>query len=274
MDCKEVQEKISPFIDGEISQSEKQALEKHILICNSCFFDFRIESFIKKLVSLKYKREEVPELLTRKIINQIQFERKSKKSFLYYLTNVFKSYRVGIAWAMVIMIASLILINRVFLQPTAVKEEQPSKMVEIILLNYQKIKSNQFPQSSVFSSNTSDVLKFIQDHGFPNPVLPETDWKLIGAGIEKLESMNIVHFLYECNNDDIYVMEMDVNQFKQKNKSVVLNSLFEQMKNNKYIIIGRDSCKVVVTLKGATLVSHVIRHENKEAFDELIAALE
>ncbi|GEM_PF-3702771 len=274
MNCKEAQEKITPYIDGELSKDQRLDLEKHILSCNSCYYDFRVESFTKKLVTLKYKRSEVPSWLKDKILNQISSHRKKKFNPFSYLIDLSKSYRVEFAWAVIIIVLSLFLVDRILMKSTPIKEEQPAKMMEMILHNYQKIRSNQFPQSSIFTSNTNHVKEFIISHGFNDLVIPETSWKLVGAGIEKFNDMKVVHFLFKCNDNDVYVMEMDVNEFRQKYNSVVMNSLFEQMKNTKYTIIGRDSCKVVMTMKGSTLVSHVIRHENKEAFEELIAALE
>ena len=58
MDCKECLGYITPFIDGELSPSEYNSVQKHLNECPSCSRVMEMESLVKTLI--KNKLEVVP----------------------------------------------------------------------------------------------------------------------------------------------------------------------------------------------------------------------
>ncbi len=84
MECKEIQERLSAYIDGIVSLEEKTLIDKHIKSCQRCRESF---SELKKTVEHLKKLEdtEPPSWLTQKIMAKIKKEAEPKKGILQRL---------------------------------------------------------------------------------------------------------------------------------------------------------------------------------------------
>lgn len=76
-ECTKIQELISALVDGEVSESEKTEIEKHIEACPECKAMF--EAFTAVSESL-FELEEVPENLHESIMREVKNEGRKKKS--------------------------------------------------------------------------------------------------------------------------------------------------------------------------------------------------
>ncbi len=84
MKCKEIQEKLSAYIDSATSSEEKTLIDKHLKSCQRCRESF---SELKKTVEYLNKLEETepPSWLAQKIIAKIKKEAERKKGILQRL---------------------------------------------------------------------------------------------------------------------------------------------------------------------------------------------
>lgn len=84
MECNDVQEKLSAYVEGIISHDEKMLIDEHLTLCQKC-----CESLadLKKTVEYIHNLEDVepPTWLTQKIIARIRSEAKSDKRILQKL---------------------------------------------------------------------------------------------------------------------------------------------------------------------------------------------
>jgi hypothetical protein len=81
MECRQIQETLSAYIDGEISQEEKTQVDTHLLSCDGCTLAL---SELSASLNRVRELEEVdpPPWLTQKIMEQVQ-EKAEKKKGLY-----------------------------------------------------------------------------------------------------------------------------------------------------------------------------------------------
>lgn len=84
MKCKDIQERLSAYIDGITSSEEKTLIDKHLRSCQRCSKSF---SELKKTVEHLKKLEETepPSWLTQKIMAKIKKEAELKKGILQRL---------------------------------------------------------------------------------------------------------------------------------------------------------------------------------------------
>ena len=84
MDCSDIQEKLSAYIEGVISSEEKTLIEEHLKSCRKCgesLADLRkTMEYVKNLEEI-----EPPEWLTQKVMARVRSEVKPKKGILQKL---------------------------------------------------------------------------------------------------------------------------------------------------------------------------------------------
>jgi hypothetical protein len=84
MECNDVQEKLSAYVEGIISPEERTLIDEHLTLCQKC-----CESLadLKKTVEYIHNLEDVepPTWLTQKVIARIKSEAKSNKGLLQKL---------------------------------------------------------------------------------------------------------------------------------------------------------------------------------------------
>ena len=82
-DCQKIQEMISAMLDGEISASQREAIEQHIAACPECaamYADFAALGGM-----FEESREEVPAALHTKIMKGVRTSQKPKKPLIIQL---------------------------------------------------------------------------------------------------------------------------------------------------------------------------------------------
>lgn len=76
-ECSRIQELISALVDGEVSESEKTEIEKHVEVCSEC--KAMLVAFTAVSESLS-ALEEVPEGIHESVMREVKNEGKRKKS--------------------------------------------------------------------------------------------------------------------------------------------------------------------------------------------------
>ncbi len=85
-DCGDVASKIYEFLDGELTEDKRKAIQFHLDHCAPCVSVFEFESDLRKLVSCRCQ-EKVPDTLKQRIAAVISMEEQTTKLF-YERTNV------------------------------------------------------------------------------------------------------------------------------------------------------------------------------------------
>ena len=65
IDCEQALRKIFQFIDHELGGSEREAMQRHLHTCKSCFSRAEFERRLKEKVGGLREKQEVPEVRRR-----------------------------------------------------------------------------------------------------------------------------------------------------------------------------------------------------------------
>jgi len=71
--CQEAIHKLYHYLDGELTEEKRQAIEKHLDQCRPCEQAYSFERELRRVIADRMK-EEVPESLKKKIADLIQHE--------------------------------------------------------------------------------------------------------------------------------------------------------------------------------------------------------
>ncbi len=105
MSCQEMREKISMRLDGELTESEKKELEKHLKECPAC------REYEKSLIEIStemklWKEVEVPPSLKERIFTRILKKEKRRAKVLGISIGYYR-IPAPLAWAAVLLFAFL-----------------------------------------------------------------------------------------------------------------------------------------------------------------------
>ncbi|MFV9510227.1 anti-sigma factor family protein [Tepidibacillus sp. LV47] len=66
------EERISAYVDGELTESEKSIMEEHLQVCDRCQNLFQELTEIKNLVFYAYQNIEVPQAIEQQVMTKIE----------------------------------------------------------------------------------------------------------------------------------------------------------------------------------------------------------
>lgn len=126
MECSNVQEKLSVYVEGMVSPEEKKLIDKHISSCSRCkeaLYD------LKKTLDYVHNLEDVkpPAWLTQKVMARIQSETEPKKGILQKLFYPLHIKLPVEAVAVVLVAVTAIYIFKI-IQPEIVPQKIPSEV--------------------------------------------------------------------------------------------------------------------------------------------------
>lgn len=178
MDCREVKNLITLYVDGELDISENREMVEHIAGCESCYFAVRSERFIKKLLKKSVKYEE-PSLNLVSNINSLYSEKREiLPIILRYIPALLLILIIGLAFYY--KINEQRVDNKIFRTLT-----NPPLSASISDVN--KI-------SNLFRTKPEKLL--INKSNFPNI-------RFIGLRVNKFEDLDAAHILYNHNGRNI-----------------------------------------------------------------------
>lgn len=271
MDCKEFQEYVSALVDNQIDELKRIEAEEHLSRCTLCFFDYKIESLVKKIVSFKFHKSPCPEVVK----NQIIFSLIAKKSFSEQLLGYIKLILINkyfkISFAIVVLFIPILLLLNPFENP---KAKYYNELAAIIYQNNKELRAHNFPEKTIFSSNPTMVLNFISANGISKPKMPKTDWIVLAAGIESYNNYYAAHLLFKCEDDTVYMMECDANKIYESGYLGFFKKIHKDLERQKFVKVDHNGCSIVLRLEDDVLMAFAINSHNHHAFEELIASLE
>lgn len=267
MDCRQFQEVISALVDNELNEDEKKEAQAHLKKCLHCFFDYKVESFIKYLVEFRFKKSTCPESLKNQIATQLISQTAPKVSVYKKIYNLILQSKIRYAIAFILIFSgiSYFLINR---------NSDDMPFVRMIDENYHKIKSHNFPEKTIVISDPETVKQFLSANGILNPSLPKTDWKILSAGVEHYNNFPIAHLLFQCEFDTVYLMEIDYETFEYLSKDLVNKKVYDKIMKNKYISFDHNFCKIIFHYNQNKILIYAMDTNNDHAMEELIASIE
>ncbi len=271
MDCKEFQDYISPLVDDQISEDKKREAEKHIERCPGCYFDFKIESLVKKLVSQKVYKAQCPQYLRNKILLKLT----KSESVIYKAKEIFKYLYTRKSFQLTFSIILIIILVLIFDSPFENnKEKYYEELIAVVYNNSKELRSHNFPEKTIFTSDHDLVVNFISANGIKTPRMPKTDWQILAAGIESHDKFASAHLLFECEEDTVYMMEFETTKAKYSVYLNFINKLKKDLAGKKFVKFYHSDCLLIFRLEDEIFEAYAMRANNTHAFEELIASLD
>ena len=276
MDCKEFQEYVSAFVDNQIDEQKKHNAQEHIGICQSCFFDYKIETLAKKIVSNKFQKVTCPESLRIKILESLVYNKNfiSQKSFkdqlIELIQNIFTKRKVRLSFAFgLILIFALLIFN-----PFKSSEEKfYQEFAASVYENCKNLRNHKFPAKTIFTTNPDQVAQFIFSNGIKNPVMPKTDWTVTVAGVEENNSCVLAHLLFKCEEDTVYMMQCEIDALRNTKYYDLFQKIHNDLKQKSFVKVDHGNCSIIFRLENDVLMTYAMSSHNHHAFEELIASL-
>lgn len=269
MDCKEFQKYISSLVDDQIDEQKRTEAEEHLNKCPSCYFDYKIESLVKKIVSLRFHKSTCPEVIKNQIIFKLAKKTNFSTSLVEQLRSLIKSKIIRLSFAFGVLIIFSIFYFDLF---KSNNENYYQRFASVVYQNCQELRKHNFPEKSIFSSNPEIVMNFISANGISKPVMPKTDWLVLAAGIESYNDYHAAHILFKCEDDTVYMMECEIDRLKHSGYLEFFDKIHQDLKKKKFVKVGYNNCLIVFRLEENVLTAFAMNSENP--FEELIASLE
>lgn len=253
-------ELITAYIDNEIRETSLKDEIKHLIDVDPEYrFEYQIQSLVKKAAREKYKRQQAPEHLRRRILNQIASEInvktpiKSSEKEVSFWAGLFSKPAFSFATAIIIIISVvLILFNRTPQQPPVISEDQltPDNMFYQAQNNFEAIIQGKLaPQ--IIADNPETIQQFFQTSGVKYSTLIPTfkEWKLLGAVVSEDKGEKLAHHVYIGEKGEIvYVFQVDESYLKSHEIISLNENLIEYLdQGNCYI--KTDNQKVLLFKK-------------------------
>ncbi len=271
MDCKEFQEYISALVDNQIDDIKRKEAEEHLSRCALCFFDYKIENLVKKIVSFKFHKSPCPEVLKNQIIFSLVSKRSFSEQLLGYIKLLLANKYLKTSLAIgVLLIAAILLIK----PSENGNEKYYSELATVIYQNCKELKNHNYPEKTIFTTNPVIVQNFISANGISNPKMPKTDWVVLAAGIENYDEYYAAHLLFKCEEDTVYMMECDVDKLYKSGYLHFFKEIHNDLEKQKFVKIDYNDFSIVFRLEDNVLMAFSINSNNQHAFEELIASLD
>ncbi|MGB9663468.1 MAG: hypothetical protein ACPL25_00920 [Ignavibacteria bacterium] len=271
MDCKKFQEYLSAFVDDQIDEQIKIDAQNHISVCNSCFFDYKIELLVKKVVSTKFRKVSCPEHIKNKIISSLVHRKSPKGKITEIFDSIIQTKKFRISFAIGLIVIISILIFQPFKSP---EEKYYQQFAAMVYENCKNLRNHKYPEKTIFTSDNEQAIQFIFANGIKNPVMPKTDWKVAVAGIEEQNNCLLAHFLFKCEVDTVYMMECEVDALRFTNYYDLFQKIHDDLRKKSFVKVDHENCSIIFRLEKNVLMTYAMRSDNHHTFEELIASLE
>lgn len=219
-------ELITAYLDNELrDESLKDEIKQLIDVDPEYKYEYQVQNLVKRIAQEKYKRQQAPEHLKRRILNQITSEisvQSSKTPSLKgvsFWAGLFSKPAFSFATAIIIIMSVvLILFNRTPQQPPVISEDQltPDNMFYQAENNFEAIIQGKLaPQ--IVADNPETIQKYFQTSGVKYSTLIPTfkEWKLLGAVVSEDKGEKFAHHVYAGEKGEIvYVFQVDESYLK------------------------------------------------------------
>lgn len=212
MNCREFNEYLYQFLDGELDSQVSQLVKDHLSACPLCRLELEQEKKTNSLIKDGIPKENAPYELKEEILKQITVL--NEKKIRWSISPALKPALIGII-GIVLIFAFLFSINK----PFPVYGETVKEHI-------------QFLQGSlsmhIVSKKPQDVSKWLQaelDFKIMAPDLSSQNVNLLGARICSLKNKKSAYITYEKDGHNISVFMFDAKNLKFPTaKKVVVNN--------------------------------------------------
>ncbi len=266
MDCKQFQEVIPALVDNELNEDEVKEAQAHLKKCFYCFFDYKVESIIKYLVRFRFKKSTCPESLRNQIASQLISQTGPKLSIYKKIFKLINKSKIRYAIAVILIFSG---ISYLLIQSNSEIES----ILKLVHKKYNITKNHNLPEKTIFTSEHERVKQFLSANGILNPSLPKTDWKILIVGIDNFNNFTLAHFLFQCEDDTVYLMEIDEDKFNQFFQQSAGKIFLEKLKSKKFLRYEYESCLFVFHQDDNKILVYAMDKNNDHALEELVASL-
>lgn len=253
-------ELITAYLDNELRDESLKDEIKHLIDSDPEYkFEYQIQNLVKKIAQEKYKRQQAPEHLKRRILNQIESEinvqspKTSSSKRVSFLAGLFSKPAFSFATAIIIVISIILIIfNRNSLQPPVITENQltPDNMFYQAENNFEAIVQGKLaPQ--IIADKPEEIQKYFESSGVRYSTLVPTfkEWKLLGGVVSEDKGEKFAHHVYAGDKGEIvYVFQVDESYFKSHDIISLNEDLLEYLDQGNCFIKTEDN-KVVLFKK-------------------------
>lgn len=267
MDCKQFQEVISALVDNELNDDEKKEAKAHLKKCFHCFFDYKVESIIKFIVRFRFKKSTCPESLKNQIASQLISQTETKLSIYEKIFKLIDQPKIRYAIAVILIFSG---ISYLLIKSNSERES----ILKLIHEKYHSTKNHNLPEKTIFTSEHETVKQFLSGNGILNPSLPKTDWEILIAGIDNFNNFPLAQLLFQCEDDTVYLMEIDEAKFNQFFQQSTGKNFLEKLKSKKFLKYEYESCLIIFHHDNNKILVYAMDKNNDHALEELVASLE
>lgn len=253
-------ELITAYLDNELRDESLKDEIKHLIDADPEYkFEYQIQNLVKRIAQEKYKRQQAPEHLKRRILNQIATEinvqppKESSSKGISFWAGLFSKPAFSFATAIIIVISIILIIfNRNSLQPPVIAEDQltPDNMFYQAENNFEAIIQGKLaPQ--IMADKPEEIQKYFESSGVRYSTLVPTfkEWKLLGAVVSEDKGEKFAHHVYAGEQGElVYVFQVDESYFKSHDIISLNEDLLEYLDQGNCFIKTEDK-KVVLFKK-------------------------
>lgn len=253
-------ELITAYLDNELRDESLKDEIKHLIDADPEYkFEYQIQNLVKRIAQEKYKRQQAPEHLKRRILNQIATEinvqspKESSSKGISFWAGLFSKPAFSFATAIIIVISIILIIfNRNSIQPPVIAEDQltPDNMFYQAENNFEAIIQGKLaPQ--IMADKPEEIQKYFESSGVRYSTLVPTfkEWKLLGAVVSEDKGEKFAHHVYAGEKGEIvYVFQVDESYFKSHDIISLNEDLLEYLDQGNCFIKTEDK-KVVLFKK-------------------------
>jgi anti-sigma factor (TIGR02949 family) len=214
VNCSEFQERISSAADRYLSPREQEEFDRHADRCPPCRREFEMEVATKLVLRRRAHMVSVPPGLQQTILSRIRRETGSGiVKGEWWLSAHRRRHLVGptLAFALAALGIALV-VDRDSTPPDigfpfSAASLGPDDVIGQSLRNFHGVLSGEI-RPQLMSSSAEDLRRFFNGRTeFPVVVPDVREWKLVGGGMDEHRGSTLVHLVYECEGEYVYVYQ-------------------------------------------------------------------
>lgn len=275
MECTEFQELISPAVDGCLNAEELVQFNAHLEVCESCRYEYDIESATRSLVRSRVPLVRAPGALLERIAKCIELEEMSSaRPLLHRWRPRNAMFKPLIAFGLA-CIAVFLLLNIRDTTPGQIATSSlyslpTNDVIHQSMRNYMGVLQGDI-KPEIISEKPEDVKGFFSGKTEFDVLVPSIhECKLVGAGLNDYSGATLAHVIYSHNDDVIYMYEACWETVMQGDKlilpeaakgTLIQRAWFSSNQPEGYSIVlwrsGNTLCSAVAKMDEANLRSYL-----------------
>lgn len=274
------EELITAFVDGEIQDpSEIENVKSIINLDKDARYEFKVQSFMKKLVAEKCVKYQTPAGLKTRVVSKLKKEDRKLKGNHSALSIFYTKPLLAYGSAAIFILAVMLLIfNRspktVNKNDFAIEQTGSENMFVQAKSNFRNIMAGKLlPQFK--SDEASQIKNYFQSHGVKySTVVPNfSGWKLVGAVISEDHGQKFAHHVYANQNGKlIYLFQVDESYLKNNKILKLSNDLVNYLDKGSCYETTNNGTSMLMT-KIQNNICAVVSNDNSKDLKQLFCNL-